>query len=176
MGERRISAMYPLGETATQRRAAQGGTMAARTRFRPLTLVATAAALAAIGILTLNPGWVVGPLRGAFVGQLFELTGGRGAGIDFERALNIVLFVPLGGAVAAILPWRWGLLGIVAGLVVSTGVEVLQAAVPGRVSDPADILWNTAGAALGALVVFCVRALAAAVRGARRRVVTPRRA
>lgn len=141
------------------------------TRPRPILILATVAALGAIAFLTLNPGGLVGSLRGAFVAHLFEATGGRGAGIDLDRALNTLLFVPLGAAVAAIVPWRWGLVGVGAGLVVSTAVEFVQEVIPGRVSDPADILWNTAGAAVGASAVFAVRATAAGIR----RVVRPRR-
>lgn len=143
--------------------------MAARAPLRPLTIVGALAALATIAFLTLNPGWIVGPLRGAFVGHLFELTGGRGAGLDLERVFNTLLFVPFGAAVAAIVPWRWGLVGIAAGLVVSTGVEVMQALIPGRVSDPADIVWNTTGAAVGAVVVFVARAATAGMRTLARR-------
>lgn len=128
---------------------------------RPFALVVSGAALAAIAFLTLNPGWIVGPLRGQFVSELTALTG-IGHGLDSERILNAL--VPLGAAVAPLVPWRWGLLGAVVGLFVSTGVEVLQTSIPGRVSDPADILWNTAGAATGAVVVFALRAAVAGLR------------
>mgnify|MGYP000896354561 CR=1 FL=1 len=90
--------------------------MSSRAPLRPVTVFAAVGALAAIAFLTLNPGWIVGPLRGAFVGQLLDLTGGRGAGLDLERLFNTALFIPLGAAVAAIVPWRWGLIGILAGL------------------------------------------------------------
>lgn len=142
--------------------------MSAR-RLSPFAAIACLVALAVIAFLTLNPGWIVGPLRGAFVGELFALTGGRGIGLDLERALNTALFVPLGAAVAAVLPRRWALTGLLAGFVVSAGVESVQAIVPGRVSDPADIVWNTAGAGLGALAVFLVRLLLPARPPARRR-------
>lgn len=140
--------------------------MPTRTPFRPVTIVVAVASVGAIAFLTLNPGWIVGPLRGAFVGRLFAATGGLGFDVDLEQAMNLAMFVPFGAAIAAVVPWRWGLVGGIAGFVVSAGVEVLQGAIPGRVSDPADVVWNTAGAAMGALVVFVVRASAAGVRAA----------
>ena len=60
---------------------------------------------------------------------------------------NIVLF-----AVPAAFLWSfgWSLLRIVAaGFVLSVGIEVAQLAIPGRTTATADVVCNTAGAAVG---------------------------
>ena len=64
--------------------------------------------------------------------------------------LNICLFVPFGLAVG----WnsRSPLKAILAGLLLSTGVELAQAIVPGRDPSLSDIVFNTVGAALGAMI------------------------
>jgi hypothetical protein len=126
-----------------------------------LRLLAVLAAFGLIAFLTLNPGWVIGPLRGAVVGELLAVTGGFGPGVDLDRDLNTALFLPFGAAVAASVPRRWSLVGALAGFVVSAAVELAQSTIPGRVEDPSDVVWNTAGAAAGALIVALLRLLRA---------------
>lgn len=81
-----------------------------------------------------------------------------------EFVANILLFVPLGMLLRLTLPRATWLGAAALGGVVSLGVEILQMWTP-RVSDPRDLLANTAGAAVGALVA----AVAARVVGAGRR-------
>lgn len=68
---------------------------------------------------------------------------------------NLVLFVPAG----AVGCWLWGrLLRIVAGLAaVSFAIETLHATVLSGAADPADLVANTAGAALGVMTVSSLR-------------------
>ncbi|MBM3717002.1 MAG: VanZ family protein [Actinobacteria bacterium] len=77
-----------------------------------------------------------------------------------ETTLNVALFVPVGMAVAALLPLRWAWLAAGFGAVLSIVIETAQAAIPGRVPDVDDVLANTAGAILGTAVVILVRLVA----------------
>lgn len=67
------------------------------------------------------------------------------AGVDYAQ--NVVLFLPLGW-IACRGHWSvWRVL--LAGALVSGGIELVQQWVPGRTSQASDIVCNTAGAALG---------------------------
>jgi VanZ like family len=67
-----------------------------------------------------------------------------------DDLLNIGLFVPLGLA----LGWNSRRLApaIVCGLLLSTAIELIQTIVPGRDPSLSDIIFNTLGAGLGALL------------------------
>jgi len=68
-----------------------------------------------------------------------------------ERLLNVVLFVPLGYVLASFdsrRPWR----AIVIAAVLSSGIELAQIFISTRNPDVLDVLTNTLGAALGALL------------------------
>ncbi len=130
-------------------------------------LLLAAAALAAVAGLTLSPQAVVGPARGVFLSWAdavhLPLLAGAGYPAD-ERTLNLLLFVPLGAALAALLPrggWPWALTLPTA---VSLGVEIAQGFIPGRIPDGADVLWNGVGGAGGAAVVALARGIAWTVR------------
>ncbi|MRJ99912.1 hypothetical protein GEV27_00100 [Aeromicrobium sp. S22] len=85
--------------------------------------------------------------------SLFDLTPDQGYRIG-EFGANILLFVPLGALLIALFPrlgWLWGT--VLAGLF-SVAIELAQTvARPGRTGSTDDVVANTAGAALGALVV-----------------------
>ena len=74
------------------------------------------------------------------------------------------MYVPLGATVALLLGRRWWPLAILTGSAVSACVEYAQRSIPGRVPDPADVLWNTVGAAIGVVVVAVGRLIGGAVR------------
>jgi glycopeptide antibiotics resistance protein len=67
-----------------------------------------------------------------------------------EVALNVLLFVPL-----SLVGWyvvRQGIaFWVVAGLVLSVIIELVQLTIPGRTTTLSDVIANTSGAALGAL-------------------------
>jgi hypothetical protein len=68
--------------------------------------------------------------------------------------VNVVVNVALFALPAAVL-WSlgWSLRRtVVAGCVLSLGIELLQLAVPGRTTATADVFWNTLGAAAGWLL------------------------
>jgi hypothetical protein len=73
-----------------------------------------------------------------------------------DAVLNVALFLPLGLVAGwrAKSPWKVAL----AGALFSTAIELLQIAVPGRDPELRDILSNSAGAALGAALVYRPRA------------------
>ena len=66
--------------------------------------------------------------------------------------LNVVLFVPVGALLAALLRGRWWAAVLVAGLC-SAAIEVVQSRWLERVGDVDDLVANTVGAALGALAI-----------------------
>lgn len=76
-----------------------------------------------------------------------------------EFGANIVLFVPLGvliplaiGSLRARVWWA----AVLAGFAISAAIELARLFIPGRVSDSRDLVSNTLGAALGAMIVLVV--------------------
>lgn len=139
-------------------------------RPRSARTIAAALAVTAVGILTLAPRSLVAPARGAFLTAVDAVSAPLLAWLPFgdaERVLNTIMFVPLGATVALLLGRRWWPLAILSGSVVSACVEHVQGSIPGRVPDPADVLWNTVGAAIGVAVVTVVRLTGGAVRSLR---------
>lgn len=125
-------------------------------------IIASALAIIAVLTLTLGPGGLVAPARGAFERLLDAAAAPLLQGIPYSdpRLLNAVLFVPLGATVAMVLGGRRWILAIIFGFAVSAAVEYAQREIPGRVPDPEDVFWNTLGAAIGVLVVVLVRLIA----------------
>ena len=83
------------------------------------------------------------------------ICGSRGAA---DAILNVILFLPVGAALALLRrSWRYA---AVAALLLSLGIELTQTVVPGRDPSWADLLFNTAGGALGSLTTrFLPRSL-----------------
>jgi glycopeptide antibiotics resistance protein len=74
-----------------------------------------------------------------------------------EFGANMLLFVPLGGLVAYVVGPMALWLAPLLGAAVSTLVELIQGTfLPGRTADPTDVVSNTAGTLLGAVVVVIV--------------------
>lgn len=76
-----------------------------------------------------------------------------------DGAVNVCLYFPLGFAAFLAMNRRgsrvvaaWVAIG--AGLILSTGMEIIQLYVPGRVTSAFDVVCDTAGAALGAIVAW----------------------
>jgi F0F1-type ATP synthase assembly protein I len=69
-----------------------------------------------------------------------------------EFIANILLFVPLGFLLTLIARPHW--LGVVVGLLVSAGVELVQIVIPSREASLRDVLANTCGAAVGAVLAW----------------------
>ena len=124
--------------------------------------IASALAIIAVLALTLGPGGIVAPVRGAFERVLDTAAAPLLQGLPYgdARLLNAVLFIPLGATVAIVMGRRRWILAVLFGFAVSAAVEYAQRAIPGRVPDPEDVFWNTLGAAIGVLAVVLVRLIA----------------
>ena len=109
---------------------------------RNLQLAALAASLALVFGLTLHPAG--GPAR-------VELAPWTTQQLN---AVNVVGNVALFALLSAVLwSFGWSLSRtVVAGFVLSLGIELLQLAIPGRTTATADVLCNTFGAAAGWLL------------------------
>lgn len=70
-----------------------------------------------------------------------------------EAAANVLLFIPVGLLVARMLPRRHWWIAIATGVLLSLSIELLQAvALSGRSSTPRDVVCNSLGAIVGALI------------------------
>jgi VanZ family protein len=75
----------------------------------------------------------------------------------FDLAINVLAYVPLGFlaalvAVRSVRPWLAAVAGIAVGFGLSLTLEVAQSYLPGRVSNNLDLMTNTLGAAVGAVL------------------------
>ncbi len=87
-----------------------------------------------------------------------------------EMAFNVAMFVPVGVLGALLIPRRRWPLALVAGFAFTLFIELVQMPQPDRISDPRDLVMNTAGAVLGVLVVLAARLVRRAGRVAGREV------
>jgi hypothetical protein len=115
-----------------------------RLRRVPCALVAAVAAV--ILVLTLAPVDALGGTESLSLTLRFR--GFRGLA---DSIANLLLFVPFGIAAAACLRGR--LSPVIAGLALSLVIELAQLVIPGRYTSLWDVLFNTAGAAVGVAVL-----------------------
>lgn len=101
---------------------------------------------ACVASLTLRTVEVVG--SEPEIATLCLLCGDRGLA---DAVLNVVLFLPLGVVLAATGRARWRSAGV-AGLTISLLIEFGQVLIPGRHPTAGDVVWNAAGAIVGALL------------------------
>ncbi len=87
-----------------------------------------------------------------------------------EMAFNVALFIPVGLLAALLIPRRRWPLALVAGFAFTALIELVQVPEADRISDPRDLVMNTAGAVLGVLLVLVARMVrrSAAVLSVRR--------
>ena len=78
-------------------------------------------------------------------------------GLLSEMAFNVAIFIPVGVLAALLIARRWWPLAFVAGSAFSLVIELVQVVEPDRISDPRDLVMNTAGAAFGVLIVLAAR-------------------
>ncbi|WP_395243845.1 VanZ family protein [Agromyces sp. MMS24-K17] len=113
--------------------------------------------LVALGLIVFLPAREAGRVTG-LVGVLADLVAGFGvprepAAVVLEFVANIALFVPFGMLAALAWPGVSAWVPIVAGAAVSTTIELVQLGIPSRVSTVSDVVANTAGTALGVMLV-----------------------
>ncbi|WP_427129470.1 VanZ family protein [Pseudarthrobacter sp. S9] len=117
--------------------------------------------LALLGIVGFGPDPVDQPVQGEIAGVLFFLhTHGIPGWVNYaflERAANVALFVPLGIVASLAFPKkRWWQVAAF-GLMVSGCMELgQQLFLHNRFSSPVDLVTNTAGSVIGALVARSV--------------------
>ena len=120
------------------------------------------AAVGLLGVLALTTGPVPREALDRFTelaGALaFRLAGHRLSEEDAEGLANVALFVPLGAA-GALLTRRHAAWMVIALGALSFAIEVLQARLPDRNPSYRDVVMNSAGALLGALVGLLLAAV-----------------
>jgi VanZ family protein len=114
--------------------------------------------LVVLGLVVFLPAHEAGRVTG-IVGWLADAMSTLGvprepAAVVLEFLANVALFTPLGVLLVLAFPGaRWWAV-LIAGLVLSTGIELVQLAIPSRVSSVSDVVANTAGTALGLLLAW----------------------
>lgn len=134
-------------------------------RLLPLLSVTTAY-LALVGWATLGPSpWRAegneSPL-GVLNPSIWLDRATWSTGSSFEFTANILMFVPVGVLFAMLLGARRWLIALGAAGLLTWAIEVVQIPLDDRISDPRDLLANSAGAVIG----LAVAGMAWAVRSA----------
>lgn len=89
--------------------------------------------------------------------------------VRLEVLANVAMLVPVGLALVLAIGGRRWLLAVAACAGLSLAVELAQHAMPGRIASPLDVVANTAGALLGALLALALERWARARRAGSRR-------
>jgi VanZ family protein len=90
-----------------------------------------------------------------------------------EFMANVGLFVPVGVFLVLMFGARFWWLAAISGFALTSAIETAQRSIPGRVSDPRDIVANTSGALIG-VVLALVLTMPATLRRRRRRLARDR--
>ncbi|MGL4339083.1 MAG: VanZ family protein [Rhodoglobus sp.] len=75
-----------------------------------------------------------------------------------EFTANIVMFLPFGVFLVLLLGRKMWWLAVILGVALTAGIEFAQQNIPYRVSDPRDLLANSLGAIMGALLALMLTA------------------
>ncbi|MBK4347577.1 VanZ family protein [Lacisediminihabitans changchengi] len=134
-------------------------------RRHPLLALFTIGYLGVVGWVTLGPQ----PLDAAGNRALFRLLRFFGSHestewITYDRVqfiANIGMFVPIGLLFLLVLGRRRWWLAIAAGVLATVAIELAQRGIPGRVSDPNDVLANSLGTAIGVIAALVITTPAA---------------
>ena len=74
-----------------------------------------------------------------------------------EMAFNVAIFIPVGVLAALLIQRRRWPLAFVAGFAFTLLIELVQVPETDRISDPRDLVMNTAGAVFGVFIVLAAR-------------------
>jgi glycopeptide antibiotics resistance protein len=127
----------------------------------PLLSLATLAYLGFVGWITLGPQ----PFSGtnSIVFRILDVVDAYAptswvtyAGLEFTG--NVLMFLPIGLFFLLLVGRRRWWLAMLFGVLLTIGIESAQLFLPGRVTDPRDIVANSAGALLGVLVALVLTA------------------
>ena len=139
----------------------------ARRMFRrhPVLALVTIAYLGVVAWVTLGPQ----PLSTASRGLLRRILAALGNHeltdwITYDRVefvANVLMFVPIGLLFVLLFGRRQWWLAVLIGIAITLMIELAQSSIIDRVSDPRDVLANTAGAFLGVLVALAITGPAA---------------
>jgi glycopeptide antibiotics resistance protein len=140
-------------------------------RHHPVLTVVTFVYLGVVGFVTLGPQPLDDGTDSLVWGLLRFFSRYPSLHINYstlEFAANVAMFVPVGLFFLLLLGRRRWWLAIVLGVMLTCGIEFAQIFLPGRVSDPRDILSNSVGAVVGVVIALIVT-WPAAIRRARER-------
>ena len=143
-------------------------------RQHPILTVLTLVYLGIVGLVTLGPQ----PFdegSGSLVWALLRFFSHhrQTAWIDYwtlQFGANVLMFVPVGLFFLLLLGRRRWWLAVLVGVILTSAIEFTQQYLPGRVSDPRDVLANSVGALIGVLIALIVTWPAAIRRARARRV------
>lgn len=136
----------------------------------PFLSLVTFAYLGVVGLVTLTPQHDA-PTGSALVLRIVAHLQAYDARLTYDRVeflANVAMFVPVGMFLLLLFGSRLWWLAAGAGFALTVAIELAQRSIPGRVSDPRDVLANTAGALIGVAVAL-VLTLPATLRRRRRR-------
>ena len=123
----------------------------------PFLSLLTVVYLGFVGLVTLTPGHEqpdYAGLAGRVLARLelypdLDPVTSRLSVERIEFLANIGLFVPLGMFLLLLVGTRLWLVALAAGIVLTSMIEAVQREIPGRVSDPRDVVANSIGMFLG---------------------------
>ncbi|WP_159601420.1 VanZ family protein [Agromyces humi] len=115
--------------------------------------------LALFAWLVFTPGGTPGDSAVQFIVTLLEPLGAdpRTTYSIAEFSLNIALFIPVGAVLLAIFRrWLPPVACAALGAIASTGIELTQMFIPGRVASITDIASNSIGSVIGVAIMVAV--------------------
>lgn len=140
-----------------RRRPALAGTLGLRDHPRPASVAVVVGMLGIVGVVGLWPQHIDKAVNVELMRVLTALAGQSATRwITYpvvESAANVALFMPLGLFLTRALGLERAWMAVVLSIAVSASIELAQLlALPGRSADPRDLIANSSGAVLGAVV------------------------
>lgn len=134
-------------------------------RRHPVLALITIAYLGVVAWVTLGPQ----PLSTVSRGILKRILAALGNHdltdwITYDRVefvANVLMFLPIGLLFVLLFGRRQWWLAVLIGIAITLAIELAQTSIADRVSDPRDVLANTAGAFLGVLAAMAITGPAA---------------